>query len=210
MYYPVYLDLRGKPTVVLGGGMVAERKVTGLLAAGAAVTVISPKITEELARLERTGAIRVMRRPYSSGDMDGAYMAIASTDDVAINRTAAEEARRAGALVNTVDDVAYCDFIAPAVVRQGDVTVAISTNGKSPAMARFVREELEAFLTPDYADLLTVLERVRGKLRTAGVQVDPEYWHVHIDSEFRSLVRCGAVDQAEARLLAALTGKERS
>ena len=210
MYYPVYLDLRGKPTVVLGGGMVAERKVTGLLAAGAAVTVISPKITEELARLERTGAIRVMRRPYSSGDMDGAYMAIASTDDVAINRTAAEEARRAGALVNTVDDVAYCDFIAPAVVRQGDVTVAISTNGKSPAMARFVREELEAFLTPDYADLLTVLERVRGKLRTAGVQVDPECWHAHIDGEFRSLVRRGAVDQAEARLLAALTGKERS
>ena len=136
--------------------------------------------------------------------MAGVYLAIVATDDNAVNRQAASEAQRERVLVNTVDDVAYCDFIAPAVVHQGDLTLAISTNGKSPAMARLVREELQAFLTSDYSDLLNVLEHVRGRLRRQNVRVSPDCWQEHIDDELKAMVRRGELRQAEEHLLADL------
>ncbi len=210
-YYPVYLDLEGKPAVVIGGGAVAERKVESLLAAGARVTLISPGLTPGLERLAETAKIRILRRRYEPGDLAGAFVAIVGTDDTTVNRAAAAEARDQRVLVNTVDDVAYCDFIAPAVVRQGDITLAISTNGKSPSMARLLRETLEAYLTPDYAHLLTVLQQVRLRLRRAGVRPTPEQWQQQIDEPLRVLVRRGALAEAEDCLfggLVAATGSQ--
>lgn len=199
-YYPVYLDLEGRRAVVIGGGVIAERKVEGLLAAGAAVTVISPQVTPGIDRLATQAQVTVCRRRYESGDLAGAFIAVVGTDDTEVNRSAALEARAAGVLVNTVDDVAYCDFIAPAVVRQGDITLAISTNGKSPSMARLLRETLEAYLTPDYAHLLTVLQRVRQRLRAAGLKPGPDQWQAQIDSELRTLVQSGSLVEAQERL----------
>lgn len=199
-YYPVYLDLRQRAVVVVGGGQVAERKVLSLLECDALVTVISPQLTSGLESLAVTGRIRVERRSYESGDLAGAFLAIISTDDPAINNRAAQEARAARVLVNTVDDIANCDFIAPAVVRRGDLTVALSTNGKSPAMARWARQELEAVLTPEYGDLLKVLEAVRRKLRRQKLRVAPERWQYHINAELRALVRQGQLQQAEDHL----------
>ena len=146
VYYPAFLDLAGKKVVVVGGGVVAERKIMTLLACGAAVTLISPQLTARLERLAQQGTILVRRRSYAPGDMEGAYLAVVGSNDSAVNRQAAEEGRRVGALVNTVDNLAYCDFIAPAVVERGGFILAISTNGKSPAMARLVRQELQAYL----------------------------------------------------------------
>ena len=203
-YYPVYLDLEGKPVVVIGGGVVAERKVESLLAAGAEVTLISPDLTPGLERLAANDRIRIRRRRYQAGDLAGAFVAIVGTGDTAVNRAAAAEARAERVLVNTVDDVAYCDFIAPAVVRQGDITLAISTNGKSPSMARLLRETLESYLTPDYAHLLTVLQQVRKRLREAGLRATPEQWQQQIDEPLRALVRNGALAEAEDRLFAGL------
>jgi len=200
-YYPAFLDLRDRPAVVVGGGTVAERKVAALLAAGARVAVISPAMTSELRRLALEGAIEAKEREYQSGDLRGAHLAVVATDDTELNRRAAREARAERVLVNTVDDVEYCDFIAPAVIQQGDVTVAISTNGKSPAMARFLRRQLEEFLTPEYGDLLEVLEQVRGELRRRKARVPAERWQEHIDDGLRELVRAGDLEGAKARLL---------
>ena len=206
-YYPAFLDLKDRPVIVVGGGMVAERKVLALLPTGAGVTVISPQLTAALVGLEDDGAIAVRLRSYAAGDLRGAYLAVVATDDPELNRRAAQEARQERVLVNTVDDVACCDFIAPAVVQQGDITLAVSTNGKSPAMARYLRQRLEAFLTPDYGDLLEVLERVRRELRRKKIRVPPERWQEAIDEKLRTLVRAGHLDEAEKRLLASLGGK---
>lgn len=199
-YYPVFLNLAGKHAVVICGGREAERKVEGLLASGAKVTLINPKLTSVLERLEREGAITVHRRSYVPGDMKGVYLAVVGTEDRELNHRAADEARSEQALVNTVDDVPYCDFVAPALVQRGDLTVAISTNGKSPAMARRMREELEAYLTPDYADLLNVLERVRTRLLRRKVRPRPDSWQEQIDAELRELVRRGDTQQAQEHL----------
>lgn len=200
-YYPAFLDLRDKSVVVIGGGDVAERKVAALLPTGARVTVISPVLTAGLSGLD----ITIHRRPYALGDLRGAYLAIIATDDTDLNRSAAEEARAERVLVNTVDDVDYCDFIAPAVVQQGDITLAVSTNGKSPAFARFLREQLESFVTPEYGDLLEVFEKVRRELRRRHVRVVADRWQQHIDNDLRDLVRAGRLNEAEERLLADLT-----
>ncbi len=203
-YYPVYLDLHDKPVVVVGGGVVAERKVLALLECDAKVTVVSPQLTPGLQALAAAGRITAVRRPYASGDLADAALAIVGTDDTATNRTAAREARNARVLVNSVDDIDYCDFIAPAVIRRGDLTVALSTNGKSPAMARWAREELETILTPDYGDLLRVLEQVRLNLRQQKLQVTPDDWQASISQEVRDLVRQGKLEEAEAFLFDAL------
>lgn len=200
-YYPAFLDLRDKPVVVIGGGDVAERKVAALLPTGARVTVISPVLTAGLRGLD----IEVRQRPYAPGDLCGAYLAVIATDDTDLNRRAAQEARAERVLVNTVDDVDYCDFIAPAVVQQGDITLAVSTNGKSPAFARFLREQLESFVTPEFGDLLEVLEKVRRELRRRKVRVAAERWHEHIDNGLRDLVWAGRLKEAKERLLANLT-----
>lgn len=205
-YYPAFLDLRDKPVVVVGGGLVAERKVVQLVAAGAAVTVISPAVTDPLRALAAGADIRVVDRAYQPGDVLGARLAIAATDDLQVNRTVANEARAAGIMVNAVDDVEFCDFIAPAVVEQGDITLAISTGGKSPAMARFLRRQLEAFLTEEFAALLSVAEEVRGRLRSERRAVSPETWQDALDAEVRRLVRAGDQAAAKTRLYENLTG----
>ncbi|HLC30367.1 MAG TPA: bifunctional precorrin-2 dehydrogenase/sirohydrochlorin ferrochelatase, partial [Dehalococcoidia bacterium] len=158
----------------------------------------------QLEDLARDGAVTVCRRTYTPGDMKGAYLAIVGTEDVGINHEAASEARREGVLVNTVDDIPYCDFAAPAVVQQGDLTVAISTNGKSPAMARRMREELESYLTPDYADLLNVMAKVRITLLRQRIRPRPDRWQEHIDAELRDLIKQGDLQMAQDYLLAKL------
>ena len=200
-YYPAFLDLHSRRVVVVGGGPVAQRKVASLLETGANITVISPQLTAELERSVDAGKVTLRRREYRAGDMEGAYLAIIATDDRDLNRLAASEARAAHVLVNTVDDVTFCDFIAPAVVQRGEITLAVSTNGKSPAMARFLRTRLEEFLTSDYADLLEVLERVRRELRRRGANVDPERWQEQIDDDLRGLIGRGDLAAAEQRLL---------
>ena len=203
-YYPVFLNLEGKRAVIICSGQEAERKIPLLLACGAQVTLISPTLTPQLEDLARDGAVTVCRRTYTPGDMKGAYLAIVGTADVALNHEAASEARREGVLVNTVDDIPYCDFAAPAVVQQGDLTVAISTNGKSPAMARRMREELESYLTPDYADLLNVMAKVRITLLRQRIRPRPDRWQEHIDAELRDLIKQGDLQMAQDYLLARL------
>ena len=141
-FYPVFFDLRGRRAVVIGGGAVAEQKVLGLLSAGAHVTVVSPETTPRLAELAAAGGIDLRRRPYRSGDLAGAWLAIAGTDDRAANAQVWAEAEREGVPLNAVDDLHHCSFIAPAIHREGDITVAVSNSGKSPALAARLRQRV--------------------------------------------------------------------
>ncbi|MCL4533893.1 MAG: bifunctional precorrin-2 dehydrogenase/sirohydrochlorin ferrochelatase [Bacteroidetes bacterium] len=208
MYYPVFLRLTAGRCVVVGGGSVAARKVGDLLAAGATVRVVAPRVGAELRRLARQGRIELVEREYQAGDLAGARLVISATDDVEVNRAVAEEARRAGAWVNVVDDPSLCDFIVPAVVRRGDLVVAVSTGGKSPALARAVRREIEELLGPEYGTALEVVHSLRRELRQARTEVTPERWQVAV-ALARDFLRQGVTkEDAQARVRAVLLAEE--
>ncbi|HEU0073708.1 MAG TPA: bifunctional precorrin-2 dehydrogenase/sirohydrochlorin ferrochelatase [Dehalococcoidia bacterium] len=208
-YYPIFVDLKARPVLVVGGGKVAEGKVQGLLAAGAGVTVVAPQLTATLGELVAGERIRWLSREYEPADLNGRVMCFVATDDGAINAKVASDCRDRGVWVNAADDPANCDFILPAVVRSGKTVVAASTGGASPAMARRLRQELTAFLDEDYAPLTELLAEVRGEVRAAGLTVDGEAWQDAIDATLRTLVAQGRIDEARVRLRAAL-GVDRS
>jgi len=203
-YYPLFLEMKGRPCLVVGGGQVAQRKVEGLLAAEAAVTVVSPDLTAGLAVLKAEGRIEHRQREYQRGDLDGFAIVVAATDDKAANARVAQDARASGVFVNAVDDPASCDFILPSVVRRGEVALAVSTGGLSPALARRLREELEAYLSDDFAPLVELLAEVRGDLRAQGVSVEAEAWQRAIDGRLRELLSAGRRAEAKLHLQKAL------
>jgi precorrin-2 dehydrogenase/sirohydrochlorin ferrochelatase len=165
MFYPAFLNLNGKKAVVIGGGEIAERKVLMLLECGAVVTVVSPDVTPELESLARTEKITVFPRRYQRGDCVEAFLVFAATNDPTMHKTVYEDARKAGALVNTADEPGLCDFIAPAILRRGDLTVAISTNAKSPGLAAHLRRRLSDVIGPEYEELLDLLAEIRPEIR---------------------------------------------
>jgi siroheme synthase-like protein len=206
-YYPVFLEMKQRRCVVIGGGRVAERKVEGLVAAGASVTIISPAITEGLRRLLTQGAIRHLAREHRSGDLAGYELAFVAMDDPELNVAACREARSRYVWVNSADDPAQCDFILPAVIRRGDLAVALSTGGVSPAVTRAIREELDEYLTADYAVFVQVAGEVRRELRARSVSPDARAWNRALQGDFRRLVKEGQPWQAKELLLETLGAK---
>jgi len=164
VFYPLFLDLLDRPVLVVGGGVVAERKVDSLVEAGADVLLVAPNLTGPLEDLSSRRIIRVHRRKFEAADLDGVMLVVSATDDRSTQEQVAAEARARGILVNTVDRPALCDFIVPAVVRQGDVVLAISTSGKSPALAAALRAKLEKVVTPDTARAAQILGEVRTEV----------------------------------------------
>ena len=198
VYYPVFLNISSKRCVVVGGGEVAVRKVRMLLESGANVEVISPELCPELTELDEQGQIAVSYQRYRPGDMRYAFIAIASTTDSAINTQVVKEARSNSVLVNVVDDAENSDFILPAYLRRGDVTIAISSAGRSPALARKIRTRLEEIFGDDYASLAILINEVRTELRQQGIKVDGETWQKALDLDLLiELLRRG--DKAKAR-----------
>ncbi len=169
-YYPVFLNLEGKSCIVIGGGEVAERKVLALLDAGAAVTVISPELTERLAGLKREGRIAHTQRRYQEGDLTGAFIVIAATSDMDVNRKVSGDAGNIP--VNVVDVPALCTFIVPSVVRRGELAMAVSTSGASPALSRSIRKELEDLYPEETGVLLQHLARTRKTLMGSDVPIE--------------------------------------
>ena len=190
-FYPVFLNLRGRRAVVIGGGAVAEQKVLGLLSAGAHVTVVSPETTPRLAELAAAGGIDLRRRLYRSGDLAGAWLAIAGTDDRAANAQVWAEAEREGVLLNAVDDLDHCSFIAPAIHREGAITVAVSTSGKSPALAARLRQRVARLVGPAEARLCELLGELRPELaaRVPDSHERTALWYRIVDSDVIEFVR---------------------
>jgi len=204
-YYPIFLELRGRRCLVIGGGVIAERKVHGLLAAEAAVTVVSPQLTALLADWSQHGALQHVARTYQEGDMRGYHLVFVATDDGAVTAAVAREGRERGIWVNAADDPAYCDFILPAVVRRGTLSIAIATGGTSPALTRAIREELQEYFTEDYGLLATVAAEVRLQLRTDKRAVPGARWVQALrNEEFRDLIRAGFREEAKDWLLVQL------
>jgi precorrin-2 dehydrogenase/sirohydrochlorin ferrochelatase len=164
--YPIFAVIENKPCLVVGGGAVGERKVHDLMAAGARVTVVSRTLTPELTALASRGEIRYLPEDFAEAQVDGMALVMAATDEPEVNAKVSAAAQARGIWVNVADDPEYCTFIVPALVRRGDLTLAISTGGASPALARQLREELQQHFGPEYGPYLDLLRRVRTRLLT--------------------------------------------
>lgn len=167
-HYPICLDISGKRCVVVGGGNVAERKVRRLLACGARVEVVGNTLTSVLAAWKGQGKIVHLEGGYEDSCLAGAALVIGATDSEGVNGRIAADARNRGIPVNIVDNPALCDFILPSVVERGDLLIAVSTGGKSPALAAKLREELEEVYGPEYAVLVEILGELRERVIAAG------------------------------------------
>jgi siroheme synthase-like protein len=200
-YFPVLLDLTGRRCLMVGGGPVAERRIIGLLDAGARVTVISPQVTPTLAALVAEGRIGLQPRHYLAGDLAGVDLAFVATAAREVNLAVAREARERGVWVNAADDPAHCTFILPALVRRGDLTVAVATGGTSPALSRAIREELETYLTAEYATLAALAAEARREVRAAGRVVMADTWRRALGPEVRRIIVEQGRDAAKQRLL---------
>ncbi len=209
-YYPVYLNLRGRRCVIIGGGAVAEGKIGRLLDSGADICVVSPEATPGIRQLVADGAVRWEPRQYRRGDLDGAFIAIAATNVREVNRRIFEEAEARGVMLNAVDDPPNCSFIAPSIVQRGPVTLAISTGGVSPALARKLREALQASEDLAWADLASVMAEARARLREAGLlsRIAPQRWQCCLTPQLLAMVQDGRPAEAAETLLAGLTGDD--
>jgi siroheme synthase-like protein len=204
--YPIFLEAKGRPVLVIGGGHVGAEKVRGLLNAEADITVVSPHLIDELRAHKDAGRIKHIDRQYRESDLDEVPWAfvMVATDDGAVNAQVAAAGKKRRLLVNAADDPANCDFILPAVVRRGKITLAASTSGASPALARRLREELEAYLTDDMPALADLLAEVRQAMRQHGIRVENDVWQRAIDEHLRVLLAQRKHVQARAHLLAGL------
>jgi siroheme synthase-like protein len=197
-YYPVYLELRDQPCIVVGGGKLAEEKVLGLLAVHAKVTVISAKITAHLQQLVDENQISYIPRTYQHGDLVDAFMVICATDNSETNRQVWDEASAAHKLVNVVDDTPHCNFIAPAILRNGDLTIAISTSGKAPALAVRLKERLQKELGHEYAHFLELAGHLREPLahHIPDFATRKKLWYEIVDSDILDVLEQGDEDKA--------------
>jgi siroheme synthase-like protein len=203
--YPVMLELAGRRCVVTGAQAIRESKVEGLLAAGADdVLVVEASVDR---RFEGVAGVRVEWRAWRPGDLDGAFLAVASSSEAATRAAIAREARARGVLVNVMDDIPNCDWAAPAVVRRGALVVAIGTGGVSPALARLIRERLEAEFGEEWAEVLRVVGEVREETLPSlpDLSVRIRRWAEALDlDEAVGLVREGRGEELHARLRARL------
>jgi len=196
-YYPVLLDLAGRRCVVVGGGRVAERKVQALLECGAEVVVVAPKVSQAIGGLARQGAVRLLSKTYKDGDLAGACLVVAAAR-AQVNEAVSAEASRKRIPVNVVDDPQRCDFIVPAVVRRGPLLIAISSSGASPALARRLRELIEAQVGEEYGELARLLGRLRPEvLKITQEKKRRRIWQAILDSPVLGLLRQGQRDDAE-------------
>ena len=200
--YPVNLNVAARRCLVVGGGRVAARKAAGLAACGAEVHVIAPEISDELRSL---AGVTVEERAYASGDVAGYRLVITATDDPVVNAEVYADGEAAGVWVNSADDPENCSFTLPAVVRRGPLTVAVSTSGRSPALASWLRTRLADEIGPEYEVLLDLLSAARERVRATGRSSESVDWQKALDSDMLALIRAGEVQQARERLQACLS-----
>jgi siroheme synthase-like protein len=198
--YPIFLiGLADRHCIVIGGGHEAEYKVKGLLEVEATVTVISPTLTPALQAGADEGRFTWLQRPYQPGDLRGAFLVIAERHDPLTNTAIWEEAEAEGALVNVMDDVAHCNFVAGSVVRQGPLTISISTSGAAPALSVRLRQQMQADFGPEYATFLEWMQALRQPMAATydSFRERRERWYELVDSDVLELIRDGRL--AEAR-----------
>jgi siroheme synthase-like protein len=211
--YPVNLIVDGRRCLVVGGGAVALHKVRGLVEAGARVTVVGTELVPEIVELARgaraaaTGdaAVVAEARPYRPGEVAGYRLVVAATGDPATNQQVYDDAEAAGVWINSADDPERCTVTLPARLRQGRLTVTVSTAGHSPAVAAWLRDRLAAELGPEYDQLIGLLAEERTHLRSDGRSTEDVDWRTALDSGILELVRAGRLEAARERLRSCLS-----
>ncbi len=201
--YPVNLLVAGRPVLVVGGGNVALEKVRGLLAAGALVTVVAPEVVDAIVEL----GVQVERRPYERGEVAGYRLAVAATDDPAVNQAVYDDGEAVGVWVNAADDPERCSYTLPARLDRGRLLVTVSTSGRSPALTSWLRDQLAELVGPEHEVLLDLLAERREELRAAGHRPPSGSWRTALDSGMLELIRDGRTDEARA-LLASVVGPD--
>lgn len=206
--YPIFLDLRNRKCIVVGGGTVAERKVLGLLAAGARVFVIAPAVSESLEGLAADGRVHLVRRDFHRSDVEGAALAFAATDASPVNDEVASAADENGVPVNRADKTGHGDFTVPSTLRRGGFQVAVSTGGASPAYARMVRRHLEEILGPEHGSMVDYLGRLRPRLMSRFPESPARrraVWDLLVNWETVDLVRRKRWDELDRKVRACLS-----
>ena len=202
--FSVQLDLRGRQVLVVGAGRVAARKVDGLLGAGAAVTVVAPDADPAIARGAARGALTWHDRPYAHGEVAGYRLAIAATGDPSVDGRVHRDGERHGIWVNAADDVEHCSFTLPAVARRGPISVAVSTDGRSPAVASWLRRRFERDLDDAVLELVDIAAATRAELKAKRHSSEHPGWAEALDLDLDGLVRRGRPEMATAILRTAV------
>jgi precorrin-2 dehydrogenase/sirohydrochlorin ferrochelatase len=210
--YPAGLVVRGRRCLVVGAGQVAARKIAGLLRCGAAVTVVAPEAHVALGILAAEGLLasiegepmRLELRPYRRGEVGDYRLVVTATGDPGVDQTVSEDAEAAGVWVNSADDPGHCSFMLPAVHRCGSVTVAVATDGASPALARWVRDRVAASLDPSLGALAALLGEARAAVHERGGSTEDVDWEALLGGELPALVASGRTEEARARLAEAV------
>ena len=211
-YYPVYLDLRGRKCVVIGGGFIGQEKVERLIEFGADVVIYAQEATSKVRELSTAGDLTWVSRGYLQGDLEGAFIAIvADTSDNNINQAVAKEAKERNVPLNVNDVTDLCTWIAPAEVKNGDVVISASTGGTSPALARKLREELAGtsrtgskYRPIEYGDLAPLLKEIRSDFLKKGIRLNPDHWQASITDDVLEMLKAGKIDDARKKLLSTL------
>jgi siroheme synthase-like protein len=213
-YYPVYLDLRDRAVLVVGGGAVAEGKAEQLIEAGARVRLVSPGLTPRLGALEAQGAFAYREGGFAESDLEGVMLVISATDDQEVNERVARAAAARGLLCNVVDQPALCNFITPALLTQGDLQISVSTGGGSPALTQRVKREVGELVGAEYGELLELAAEMRleVKRRIPDFEGRRRVLHAFVESEALELLREGRRDEARrlARVLVGMAVEEGS
>jgi len=206
-YYPINLDVKDRLCLVVGGGSVGERKVRTLLDCAARVTVVTTRATEYLEKLASTGEIDLKIRGYQTDDLEGKFLVIGATDNETVNRQISKDAGLRGLLCNIADRPEVCNFVLPAIVRQGDLLIAVSTSNKSPAVARRIRKTLEKEFGPEYAVLLNLMGAIRRELLSQGKspEAHKQVFERLLDEGLLEMVREDHIDDVD-RLLRVVLG----
>jgi len=205
-YYPIFLELEGKTVLVVGGGSVAQRKIETLLEYGAVINIISNDLTHKLKVLVESNKIRFLGNEFTEKDLDGTFLVIAATDDKQLNHDISKSARKRALLTNVVDEPLECNFIVPSIVRIGDLLIAISTAGKSPALAQKIRRELETQFGPEYKIFLNLMGSLREEILPMGLSQaeNSRIFHKIVDSDILKAIVSDDWEEVESILSRAL------
>ena len=208
-YYPVMVDLTGKEVLVVGGGSVAGRKVETLLEYGAVVNVVSRELSQDIKTYVDGGKVRYLGEEFSMVFLKDMFLVIAATDDMELNHRISQVAEEKGMLINAVDQPADCNFIVPSIIKKGDLIVAVSTSGKSPALAKKIRKELTDYFGDEYDLFLRIMGKIRNEVLASGSdqKENSRIFHSIVDSELFEAVKNGELGNA-AQILTEILGRK--
>jgi precorrin-2 dehydrogenase/sirohydrochlorin ferrochelatase len=207
-YYPIFIELEGKTVLVVGGGGVAQRKVETLLEFGAIIHIVSRELTHKLKKLVETNEVQYVGKAFRVEQLDGAFLVIAATDDKRLNHHVSESARKRHLLINAVDQPSDCNFIVPSIVNRGGLLVAVSTSGKSPALAMKIRKQLEVQFGTEYEIFLVLMDRLRKEILALGLpqEENSRLFHEIVNSDILKFIAQDNLEGVEAILRRILPG----